>query len=141
MDLPEQYDHIFCACGTGATLAGIAKGAETHQPNARVHGIPVLKGGEFIQEAALHLYPGLKNVTLHLDYHFGGYAKTKPELLDFITSFCSSTGLLIEPVYTGKAFFALQDLILRDYFNAGEKVLIIHTGGLTGFLGKAHLFA
>ena len=139
-DLPLQYDHIFSACGTGATLAGIVKGAETHQPNALVHGIPVLKGGEFIRNNALELYPNLKDFKLHLDYHFGGYAKIKPALIDFIKEFCSTTGMLIEPVYTGKAFFGLMDLIGKDEFSAGDKLLIIHTGGLTGFLGKADLF-
>lgn len=139
-DLPLQYDHIFCASGTGATLAGIVKGAEKHQPNALVHGIPVLKGGDFIKSNALKLYPDLKDFKIHLDYHFGGYAKSKPALIDFIKEFCSATGILIEPVYTGKTFFAVLDLIEKNKFNAGDKILIIHTGGLTGFLGKADLF-
>lgn len=141
INLPQYYDHIFCACGTGATLAGIAKGAEEHQPKAVIHGIPVLKGGDFIWDAIHSLYPDIKNVTLHLDYHFGGYAKTKPELIEFIKDFCSTTGLLVEPVYTGKAFFALLDLVKKNYFQPGEKILIIHTGGLTGFLGNYRLFA
>lgn len=139
-DLPYQYDHIFCASGTGATLAGIAKGAKTHQKNAIVHGIPVLKGGDFITEAVSILYPDLTNFRLHLDYHFGGYAKTKPELINFIKKFCSETGILIEPIYTGKVFYALYDLIKKDFFKEDARILIIHTGGLTGFLGKANLF-
>lgn len=140
VDLPQRYDHIFCACGTGATLAGIAKGAEEHQPKAIIHGIPVLKGGGFIMNAVHSLYPGAENVKLHTDYHFGGYAKTKPHLIEFIKGFCSATGVLIEPVYTGKVFFALLDLIEKNYFQPNEKILIIHTGGLTGFLGNYKLF-
>jgi 1-aminocyclopropane-1-carboxylate deaminase len=140
IDLPQDYDHIFCACGTGTTLAGIAKGAEEHQPKALIHGVPVLKGGDFILDSVQNLYPELKNIKLHVDYHFGGYAKTKPDLIEFIKGFCSTTGFLIEPVYTGKAFFALLDMIEKDYFQAGEKILIIHTGGLTGFLGNSNLF-
>jgi 1-aminocyclopropane-1-carboxylate deaminase len=139
-NLPHQYDHIFCACGTGATLAGIAKGAEAYQPKAIVHGVPVLKGGDFIADAVESLYPDLTNINLHTDYHFGGYAKTKPPLIEFIKEFCSSTGLLIEPVYTGKVFYALMDLIEKDHFVPGERILIIHTGGLTGFLGNYKLF-
>lgn len=140
IDLPQDYDHIFCACGTGATLAGIARGAEEHHPKAIIHGVPVLKGGDFIWDAVHNLYPDMKNIRLHLDYHFGGYAKTKPDLIDFIREFCSNTGLLIEPVYTGKAFFALLDMIEKDYFQSGEKILIIHTGGMTGFLGNHKTF-
>lgn len=140
IDLPNQYDHIVCACGTGATLAGIAKGATTHQKNAVIHGIPVLKGGDFIKDAVHSFYPELNNFRLHLDYHFGGYAKTKPELITFINKFCAETGILIEPVYTGKLFYAVYDLIEKEYFNEGDRILIVHTGGLTGFLGKSHLF-
>jgi 1-aminocyclopropane-1-carboxylate deaminase len=139
-NLPHQYDHIICACGTGATLAGIAKGALVYQPKAVVHGVSVLKGGDFILDAVESLNPNLTNIKLHTDYHFGGYAKTKAPLIEFIKGFCSNTGLLIEPVYTGKVFYALMDLIEKDYFVSEEKILIIHTGGLTGFLGNYKLF-
>lgn len=140
-NLPHQYDHIICACGTGATLAGIAKGAETNQHKAIVHGVPVLKGGDFILDAVESLSPNLTNIKLHTEYHFGGYAKTKAPLIEFIKTFSSATGVLIEPVYTGKVFYALMDLIEKDYFVSGEKILIIHTGGLTGFLGNYKLFS
>lgn len=140
-NLPHQYDHIFCACGTGSTLAGIAKGAEQYQQHALIHGVPVLKGGDFILEAVNSLFPNLSNIKLHTEYHFGGYAKTKASLITFIQEFCARTGMLIEPVYTGKVFYALMDLIEKDYFNSNERILIIHTGGLTGFLGNYRLFA
>lgn len=133
-ELKEEYDHIFVACGTGATLAGVAKGLSLYQPQAKAHGIPVLKGGEFIRRAALDIHHDV-DFTLHCDYHFGGYAKTKPSLIDFIRTFCKSTGILIEPVYTGKLLFGVLDLIKNDYFNEGDRIGIIHTGGLTGFLG------
>lgn len=139
-ELTDSYDHIFCASGTGATVAGIAYAAQLHQKNAQVHSIPVLKGGQFIRQAAQSLYPNLSNLTLHTEYHFGGYAKSTPELIAFIKEFSSSTGILIEPVYTGKVFFAVQDLFKKGVFRKGEKILIVHTGGITGFLGNAHLF-
>src|SRR5690606_11451148 len=123
------------AGGTGATLAGLAKGASIYQPHAKVHGIPVLKGGEFIRDTVHHLYPEIA-IELHCDYHFGGYAKTKPELINFIKSFSSETGILIEPVYTGKLFFAVMDLIAKNYFKTDDRILLLHSGGLTGFLGQ-----
>jgi len=134
-ELTGKYDHIFVACGTGATLAGLAKGTSVYHPNTKVHGVPVLKEGEFIRDAVEHFYPQL-NVELHCNYHFGGYAKTKPELIDFIKGFCKETGVLIEPVYTGKLFYAVMDLVSRDYFKEGEHILILHSGGLTGILGQ-----
>lgn len=138
-ELTGSYDYIFAACGTGATLAGLAKGASKFLPNTRIHGIPVLKGGDFIEAAVHTLCPGVE-IKLHTDYHFGGYAKTKPELIEFIKSFCKETGILIEPVYTGKLFFAVMDLISKNYFKKGERILILHSGGLTGFLGQQAKF-
>jgi len=134
-DLLEEiqgiYNHCFCACGTGTTLAGLALGNSAMQ----LHGIPVLKGGEFIYEELRKLHADPLQAILHLDYHFGGYAKSNTELQNFIQAFCQQTGIMIEPTYTGKLYYALHDLISKDYFAKGSKILTIHTGGLTGLLG------
>ncbi|MBE8721073.1 1-aminocyclopropane-1-carboxylate deaminase/D-cysteine desulfhydrase [Sphingobacterium pedocola] len=140
-ELKQNYDHIFCAAGTGTTLAGLAKGIADHQLDGTLlHGIPVLKGGEFIEEEMKNLNAPISQLILHTAYHFGGYAKTSPELFHFIQEFVSKTGIMIEPVYTGKLFYALQDLVQKDTFLADEKILILHTGGLTGFLGMYEQF-
>lgn len=139
-ELNGEYDHIFVACGTGTTLAGIVKGVSLYQPQAKAHGIPVLKGGDFIKNAVWKLYPNV-DFTLHCDYHFGGYAKTKTTLMSYIHEFCRNTGILIEPVYTGKLLFGIRDLIEKNYFNRGDRVCVIHTGGLTGFLGFQSYFS
>jgi 1-aminocyclopropane-1-carboxylate deaminase len=138
--LKETYDHIFCACGTGTTLAGLQHAITIAKLNTEVHGVPVLKGGDFIHDEIHKLYPNTPKVTLHTTYHFGGYAKTKPDLLTFIKKFVSTTGIMIEPTYTGKLFFALDDLISKDYFKTNARILVIHTGGLTGFLGMYERF-
>ena len=136
-ELEEIYDHIFCACGTGTTLAGLYRGRAAKNLQTQLHGIPVLAGGDFLRAAVAQLYPAIapQDVCLHTDYHFGGYAKTTPELNAFINMFCAQTGIMIEPVYTGKLFYGVFDLVTKDYFQPGEKILIIHTGGLTGILG------
>lgn len=135
----QEFDHIFCACGTGTTLAGLAKGIAEHGLKSRLHGVPVLAGGDFIGEHARELYPE-GTFDLHTDFHFGGYAKTTPELMTFIRDFVSKTGILIEPVYTGKLMFAVTRLIERNYFTENDKILVLHTGGMTGILGKHELF-
>ncbi len=136
-ELALVYDHIFCACGTGTTLAGLYKGINSKGLGSQLHGIPVLAGGEFIRSSIAEWCPDTapENIILHTDYHFGGYAKTSAELNNFIKAFCAQTGMMIEPVYTGKLFYGVSDLAANGYFHAGEKILIIHTGGLTGFLG------
>ena len=96
--------------------------------------VPVLKNAGFIgDEIATYVQPlGLQ---LHLDYHFGGYAKTTPELLNFLSTFASKTGILLDQVYTAKMFFSAFDLIKRDNFSPGSSILLIHTGGLLGMMG------
>jgi 1-aminocyclopropane-1-carboxylate deaminase len=138
-ELPETYNHLFCAAGTGTTAAGIICGISAGLANTNPHVIPVLKGGEFlIKEIRKYTQ---HNFEFHPDYHFGGYAKTSPELLRFVQYFCSSTGILIEPVYTGKMFFALFDLISKNTFTPGSRILAVHTGGLTGLLGMSARFS
>ena len=136
-ELEEVYDHILCACGTGTTLAGLYRGKAAKGLQTQLHGIPVLAGGDFLRTAVAQLYPAIapQDVRLHTDYHFGGYAKIKPELNAFINMFCAQTGIMIEPVYTGKLFYGVFDLVKKDYFQPGEKILVIHTGGLIGILG------
>ena len=74
---------------------------------------------------------------LHLDYHFGGYAKTTAQLLEFLGTFPATTGIMLDQVYTGKMFYAAYDLIKRDFFPSGSTILLIHTGGLLGLMGHA----
>lgn len=141
-ELSSVYDHIFVACGTGTTLAGISNAASATYGTSKshIHGVPVLKGGEFIATEVRNIYPSLPDPILHLDYHFGGYGKVNTALIQFIKHFSSATGIMLEPVYTGKVFFAVHDLIVKDYFAPGDQVLILHTGGLTGFLGMYDKF-
>lgn len=137
-ELAENYDHIFCACGTGTTVAGLATGVLRKGLQTKVHGVPVLKNGDFLYEDIQLLNPEINRsrVTLHTEYHFGGYARSTNELDKFIANFCAQTGILIEPVYTGKLLFAVENLIREHYFPSGSRVLVIHTGGLTGILGN-----
>lgn len=139
-ELDGKYEHIFVACGTGATVAGLLMGSEMRNPDTYVHGVPVLKNGGFVKEQVEQLGADSNRLRLHTEYHFGGYAKIKKPLLEFIKYFVSSTGIMLEPIYTGKACYALFDLVEKGFFKPGERVLLLHTGGLTGFLGMHHLF-
>jgi 1-aminocyclopropane-1-carboxylate deaminase len=70
-----------------------------------------------------------------LDYHFGGFAKISPELINFINYFEKKTGIPLEPVYTGKMLFALYDLITKNTFKPSQRIIAVHTGGLQGKRG------
>lgn len=135
IELTEHFDHIFCAAGTGTTAAGLLRSINQLKLNTRLHVVPALKGGEFLKNEISKYEPNIDRLTLHTDYHFGGYAKTTPQLIEFTRNFISSTGMLIDPVYTSKLFFAINDLIDQNYFKPNEKILAIHTGGLLGLFG------
>ena len=139
-ELINTYDHIFCAAGTGTTAAGILSGIERNKLSAKLNIVPVLKGAHFLQDEIKNL-SGSEEFNFHAEYHFGGYAKTESRLINFIKTFCSSTGILIEPVYTGKMFYAVYDLISKGQFTPGSKILAVHTGGLSGIAGMTKRFA
>lgn len=138
-ELPIVYNHLFCAAGTGTTVAGIIKGIKAKSIATQAHVIPVLKRADFLK-TEIETFSGSKIFDFNQNYHFGGYAKTDKKLLTFIKTFCAETGILIEPVYTGKMFYALFDLISKDTFKPGTKILAIHTGGLTGISGMHQRF-
>jgi 1-aminocyclopropane-1-carboxylate deaminase len=139
-ELNQEYDHIFCAAGTGATSAGIINQIYLQNLKTQFHMIPVLKGGSFLRNDIQKLL--IKDIPflLQQDYHFGGYAKTQPQLIDFIKDFTAKTGILIDPVYTGKALFAILDLTSKNTFEKDTKILMIHTGGIFGTLGMLDKF-
>jgi len=134
-ELKQPYDHLFCAAGTGTTFAGIVKGIRDANLNTHCHCIPVLKGADFLRQDINAYFDTPPSYSFHNEYSFGGYAKTTNELLGFIGYFTSRTGILLDPVYTGKMMFALYDLIRNDRFPEGSTILAIHTGGLFGLLG------
>ncbi|UKT62420.1 1-aminocyclopropane-1-carboxylate deaminase/D-cysteine desulfhydrase [Pedobacter mucosus] len=139
-ELPNTYDHIFCAAGTGTTAAGLLEGINAANLKTKLHIIPVLKGGEFIKDEILKYTASSDQLILHLDYHFGGYAKITPILIEFIKNFILKTGVLIDPVYTAKMFYAIVDLQQQGIIKESDKILAIHTGGLLGILGMKDKF-
>lgn len=126
----EKYTHICCATGTGTMAAGIAKVANA---GTKIIGVSVLKNNPEIEDNITSLqWKGKKQPEIMHDYHFGGYAKHKPELLDFMNEFYRQTSIPSDFVYTGKLFYAIADLAAKKYFLPGSSLLLIHSGGLQG---------
>ncbi len=129
-EIDMDYDHLCVPCGTGTTLAGLINAAKK---NVRITGFSALKGGGYLKQEVEHLlFTQSSNWSINLDYHFGGFAKTNNTLFQFMESFYKLQGIALEPVYTGKMLYALFDLISKDQFKPGEKIIAIHTGGLQG---------
>ncbi|WP_425917999.1 1-aminocyclopropane-1-carboxylate deaminase/D-cysteine desulfhydrase [Acinetobacter sp. TSRC1-2] len=123
----QNYDVICCAVGTGGTLSGIIEASSEHQ---KVVGFSALKG-DFLQRD-VQQWTTKKNWKITDFYCCGGYAKTTPELLQFMQSFEVEHKILLEQVYTAKMMMGLFDLIEQNYFSRDTRILVIHSGGLQG---------
>jgi 1-aminocyclopropane-1-carboxylate deaminase len=138
-------DYFCLACGTGTTLAGIVAASESHQETM---GFSVLKSynweevmGNFLSDfhkaytADAKNFHRPKNWTINTDYHFGGYAKWQPELIHSMNEFKTQYGIALDPIYTGKLFYGIFDLLKKGYFKKGSTIVALHTGGLQGIEG------
>jgi 1-aminocyclopropane-1-carboxylate deaminase/D-cysteine desulfhydrase-like pyridoxal-dependent ACC family enzyme len=139
--IDQPFDFICCACGTGATLAGISLGLTAQQ---QAIGFAVLKGGDFLQNDISRMraqFTDRSSDQWHIEtgYHFGGYAKTNAELITFMQSIRNEFDIELDAVYTAKMFYGVFDLIKQDYFKPGSRIIVLHSGGLQGNAGFAEL--
>jgi 1-aminocyclopropane-1-carboxylate deaminase/D-cysteine desulfhydrase-like pyridoxal-dependent ACC family enzyme len=144
----NYFDHIVFACGSGGTATGIALGVRLSGISAKVHAIGVCDTPDEFYE---HMEESATSLGINFD-KFGnprdwcniydgqglGYAISTKEELEYITSVSDKTGVIFDPVYSGKALFSLKNVISnnRDVFLKGQKVLFVHTGGVLGFYDK-----
>lgn len=135
-------DYICSACGTGGTFAGIVAGIDNR---TKAIGYSALKGSFHTAEVNNFLQTNYDNIFSNWeicnDYHFGGFAKHKPLLINFINTFKEIHHIQLEPLYTGKMVFGIFDQIKNDFFPKGSSILAIHSGGLQGILGFNERFS
>ena len=114
------FDLIYTAVGTGATAIGIAK--HTKKP---VIGVLTLNNRTEIEAHSLPT-----NLNIEDAYVFGKYAKQNDELDLFCAEFYQKHGFPIEPIYTGRMFYALTEHIKNGHIAPNTKLVAIHTGGV-----------
>jgi 1-aminocyclopropane-1-carboxylate deaminase len=133
-ELQRDYDYIVAPVASGGTLAGLIHSLASNS-STQVLGIGVLKGQGYLEELVMGLLPAnnhKQNWQINHNYHFGGYAKKTTELEQFCNTFTQTHNLAIEPVYSGKLFYAINHLIQTGFFPDNSKILALHTGGLQG---------
>ena len=131
IDIP--FDVLCLPCGTGATLAGCIYALDVEKTAI---GFAAIKNADFLTEEVESLLPGAySNWWINQQYHCGGFAKTMPELLEFIRTFELMQQIPLEPVYTGKMLYGLYDMIAKGCFEPGRRIVAVHTGGLQGRRG------
>jgi 1-aminocyclopropane-1-carboxylate deaminase len=111
-----------CPVGTAGTIKGIISALDDNQ---KAIGISVLKG----------IHWDIPRGNILTSYHLGGYGKWNNDLIKFILDFYDQTGIPLDPIYTGKMFYALKDLIEKGFFEPESNLIAVHTGGLQGIKG------
>jgi 1-aminocyclopropane-1-carboxylate deaminase len=132
-EIDIRFDILCVPCGTGATLSGLI---DACPEGVEVLGFSALKSADALEQTIRQRsWSALVGWRLIHDYHFGGFAKITPGLLGFMRAFEESTATPLEPVYNGKMFYGLYDMIRQGYFKRGSRIIAVHTGGLQGNRG------
>ena len=143
-------DYLVTATGSGGTLAGLAAGAAMlHDDSTQLSGIQVGKKdpatyGQKIVELAnsvLETAGAQERIdklpfVIHSEYVGPGYEKPYKEANDDIRYLARTEGIFTDPVYSGKAFHGLMDLIRTGSIPKGSNVVFLHTGGATALFSE-----
>jgi len=143
-DLPQHFDSVIHACGSGGTAAGVALGSSAFGIAPRSDVIAVCDDASYFEgvirtiiDEARHLAPGLPEpgpMTIHDSFKGPRYGEMDAAQQAFLRRVATSCGLVLDPVYSGKALFGLTNLASKP-----TRCLFIHTGGLPGLLAVPDL--
>lgn len=150
-ELAADYRHhgiapswVISATGSGGTLAGLHFGHHIYSPEVQVLGMAVCDDAEHFQlkvardiAVMCETYgvsqpSNLGKVEVLDDYVGAGYAKASREIYDTIALLARTEGLVLDPVYTGKAFYGMLEQIRQGWFTACSDIVFVHTGGVFG---------
>lgn len=141
-ELNISFDYIFLAVGTGTTQSGLIIGNSIHKNDSeKIIGISIArderKGKEkilnciknYLEELNLNYNINEKHVNFIDDYICNGYGKFNKDILATIKTIAKKEGVILDPVYTGKAFLGMVNYIQKNNIK-GKNILFIHTGGI-----------
>ena len=133
-----EVGHIVSATGSGGTTAGLLLGARVYLPHTKVTGMGVdtdpfedivpdlAAGAAELLGTSLDRVPG----DFRMVYHVGqGYAIPNPEDTPYIEELARLEGILLDPVYTGKAWSGMLKLLQEGNFDGNGDIVFVHTGG------------
>jgi L-cysteate sulfo-lyase len=129
-----NIDHLVHATGSAGTQAGLVVGMQAMNSGIPVYGVGV-NAAKQQQEDTLD-FMGLSqslvardDVVANSDYVGEGYGLPTESMIEAVKMLASFEGILLDPVYAGKGFAGLIDLIRKGHFRKGENVVFLHTGG------------
>jgi D-cysteine desulfhydrase family pyridoxal phosphate-dependent enzyme len=142
IDQDVGADWIVFATSSGGTHAGLLLGQRIFGFNGSILGISVDESKEWLKKEVSQLASATSekvgeriefmpsDVLVNADYCDAGYGVVTEREREAIRLFASCEGLLLDPVYTGRAAAGMIDLIRKGFFKSDETVLFLHTGGL-----------
>jgi len=152
-DRSLRIDHLVHATGSSGTQAGLVLGMEGMNTGIPVYGVgvraPKQKQEEMIYSLAQRtaVYMGLspdvvarERVVANSDYVGDGYGLPTDAMVEAVKMMAQYEGILLDPVYSGKGFSGLIDLIRKGHFKQGENVVFLHTGGSISLFGYPNVF-
>ncbi|HYU15739.1 MAG TPA: D-cysteine desulfhydrase family protein [Candidatus Acidoferrum sp.] len=147
---------VLYACGSGGTGAGLVLGAALcgwRERGIRVAGVNVCDDRDYFVRVIGGICRDFDRLTGAgaaveeadidiVDGHVGlGYGKSRPEELRELIDLGRREGIVLDPVYTGKAYAALVDEVTRDRDRFGPRIVFLHTGGIFGLFPAADQMA
>ncbi|WMM23599.1 D-cysteine desulfhydrase family protein [Tissierella sp. MB52-C2] len=144
-ELDIKFDAIVTTIGSGGTYAGLYYANYIKDNDARVYGINICDDAEYFKDIVLKLFKGISIYTgeeIHIDkkdidildgYIGNGYALSKENEIEFIHKLAKLEGIILDPVYTGKAMYGLVEEVKKGTFDKHKNILFIHTGGIFGW--------
>jgi L-cysteate sulfo-lyase len=137
-----QIDHLVHATGSAGTQAGLVVGMQAMNSGIPVYGVSVRAPKPKQEENVFGLaqrtldFLGLnqdlvarEDVVANSDYVGEGYGLPTDSMIEAVKMLASLEGILLDPVYSGKGFAGLIDLVRKGHFRKGENVVFLHTGG------------
>lgn len=147
-----RIDYIVCSTGSGGTQAGLLMGSKLFMPEAKIIGFSVCDNEKYFKAKIRELIAGAEkkfnhdffikdeDITIVDGYMGRGYAVSRIEELELIHDVARRTGIILDPVYTGKAFYGLLEEIRKGRFGKNSSILFLHTGGIYGLFPKKSEF-
>ena len=150
-ELKTHLDHIICATGSGGTLAGLTAGEKIHQLQSIVTGFNVCDTADYFEKKAradLREWKQKYQTSLDIEaltirvidgYVGPGYAKAEKPVYETIKELAVLEGIILDPIYTGKAFYGMISELQKGRFNNAKNILFVHTGGLFGLMADKEI--
>lgn len=151
--VPQKFDYLYHACGSGGTMAGIVAGSRLLGLNTEIHSVTAMGVGDNYPKSAVRLAnESIKligfeeecevtenDLIIDQNHYAPGYECPSEEGTEAIKLLASREGILVDPVYSGKAFAGLLADIREGRIPQGSNVLFVHTGGATVFFAEKEI--